>query len=98
MKTLILGLLISSSAFATPILKCSNDEDTSVTINRRADGSLYATVSMESFGGSRPLFHYNVRGQDSTYVGNSFSLTVNRADQGALKVANLGIDADVDCR
>jgi hypothetical protein len=97
LKTLILGLLVSTPAFAAPLLHCSDDQ-TSVTITRRANGSLFATVSMESVGGSSPAFHYNVIGQSGAFVGKSFTLTVNRADQGTLKVQNLGIDTELDCR
>jgi hypothetical protein len=104
MKTLILALLLvapAAHASSTKILDCAatNGDDTQVNILQRADGSLYAAVSTESFGDSHPTFRFDVtktRGGD--YVGKSFSLKMKNARIGMLHASSIGVSNEVDCK
>ena len=112
MKTLfcasLLLALASASAFAAPakgkvILSCSAalGEDLQLKIYANPDGSVRASLSTESFGGSFPTFHYDVkksRGAEgyAQFTGKNFSLKLKADKQADLK-SNVA-SAELDCR
>lgn len=113
MKTLFIAALtlsLTTSAIAaapaakgTKVVSCSaSDGDyVELSVYHNPDGSYRASVTEESFGGSYPTFHYDVRkAQDAEgndeYVGQKFSLKL-KADRQARLVID-GNANEMDCR
>jgi hypothetical protein len=109
MKTLALSALVLSvttNAFAAgqavqgkKILSCSaSDGDyVELAIFANPDRSLRASVTEESFGGSYPTFHYDVKKlANGDFEGKGFSLKM-KADRQAKLVID-GNANEMDCR
>ena len=85
---------------AKTVLSCGNGEEINLVVKKAVNGTFQAAVTMESFGGSFPTFHYSVARTSDGYQGGGFSLYVHQRQGkhlGELEIQALSIREELDC-